>query len=668
MNFFLWSVLISLWIPSIISHQGNLVVVVSAFATSPESKPRSSSPKRLEKNGNNRLLSSSINKNKKWFHQRKAGISVPRGKKPPQWEKEGDYLYTASNKVHCHQDSELVVTPQTIGEARELLRPLEQGTTTSFRSKETKSENEDPHDKQPDPDDKPFLWGTLPVGPIWKNRLLQLGYQEPTPIQVETFHAVLSKKKQKRQNVVIASPTGTGKSLAFLLPFLTTLNVSQKTNNNNNNNKATKTSSTSSSVGKVWILTPTVELAFQIQQVVQRLFRDDNCNEKRHLTGESTRKIGNANRNSIMHVLQRNNNDGDGHVKFPLLAQILDAQHELQQYQQPVLLAGTPKLFLQLRKEIKTALSQYTRDIHADHSTKILAKALHSNLEAVILDEADRLLPTKHVATSKSLKPGTTSMVSISAAHELLISLVMDSSSRPSGHIGAPPSSSLQVVCVSATVGRGLRRQLMQILGAPSVDKAAVLVTADMRTKKSANDRKMSLLPINLKHSYKLVVEDDESSPALLRGLLEAMELLDPKPSIIFPGPFGVEQTQQFLTLQGFQCVRGLYSLREEVSSNSVPNTNNNYGVDWTTTPLYVIKERLGRGLDLPEVKYVMMLGVPSNAASYAHLAGRTARNGEIGMAITLCQPKETPKLVTLAESFGLTFSCLERKSSEKAQ
>jgi hypothetical protein len=226
-------VVVSLWIvTTLLLFHPKFLVVSSAFtAATPQSKRTSFSPKRKDKNANSRSLSSSINnKNKKWFHQRKAGLTIPRGKKPPQWEKEGDSLFASSKDQQ--QVSEMMEPPQSVHEARELLRPLEE-TTPSFTTKESNpKDKEDQNDNMnKDTSNKPFLWGTLPVGPIWKNRLLRLGYQEPTPIQVETFHAVLSKTKQKRQNVVIASPTGSGKSLAFLLPFLSTLNMSQKANN-----------------------------------------------------------------------------------------------------------------------------------------------------------------------------------------------------------------------------------------------------------------------------------------------------------------------------------------------------------------------------------------------------------------------------------------------------
>jgi superfamily II DNA/RNA helicase len=103
--------------------------------------------------------------------------------------------------------------------------------------------------------------------------------------------------------------------------------------------------------------------------------------------------------------------------------------------------------------------------------------------------------------------------------------------------------------------------------------------------------------------------------------------------------------------------VRGL----SEVGNADLDMSNNKVSNDWKSTPIYVIKERLGRGLDLTNVKYVFLLGVPSNAASYAHLAGRTARQqGEVGTCVTVLEPRETPKLVLLAETLGFSVKCVE--------
>ncbi|RKP25122.1 P-loop containing nucleoside triphosphate hydrolase protein [Syncephalis pseudoplumigaleata] len=51
---------------------------------------------------------------------------------------------------------------------------------------------------------------------------------------------------------------------------------------------------------------------------------------------------------------------------------------------------------------------------------------------------------------------------------------------------------------------------------------------------------------------------------------------------------------------------------------------------------ILVTTEAAARGLDLPDVSHVFILGVPTSSAAYLHMAGRTARMGRPGVAITL--------------------------------
>ncbi|KAL3925235.1 MAG: hypothetical protein SGILL_000548 [Bacillariaceae sp.] len=611
-------------------------VNVSAFTTprrsSSSTSHRTSRPSGGRPTNGGSGNSRSSGRNARWVRQRKAGVKVSRGPKPPQWEKEGDILYMSSPKdVSTTSDPNL-----SMEQARELLRRFERAEDVG---KIPKPAHNDTTEEESEPD-KPFLWGNLSVGPSWKTRLLHAGYKSPTPIQEEAFQAILSKT---RPNVVIASPTGSGKSLAYLLPFFTTLNMSAEQSRSKKANP--------SSMGAVWIVTPTVELACQIQRAAHQLLPPD---------GDI----------SVLHVLQSNPNKNADETpqQFPLLSQIHDDKDDSKDFHQPVMVAGTPKLFLQLRKEIKNAMTKRFRGNTEDMDTvdprlQALARIMSNNLNTVILDEADRLLQTSVASEPTPEKSKSKVRRAIPHTRELLQSLVMDVSYQPRSQQPTPSSSPLQVVCASATVGRSLRRQLMEILRVPSMDKAAVLVTADIRTKKSADGRKAALLPSNLQHAYKFAVtkESDNalSSALLLQGLVDSFDVLDSKPSIVFPGPVGVEKTMEFLSAQGFTDVRGLDSLRQLSDDN---NTDNESTDIWKATPIYVIKERLGRGLDLPDTRYVFVLGVPSNGVSYAHIAGRTARMGEKGTAVTIFEPSKAPKLVALADTLGLTLSCLDDK------
>jgi superfamily II DNA/RNA helicase len=576
-------------------------------------------------------------------------------------------------------------------QARDLLRPYERPERQVISPPADESTN-----RYDDTDeDKPYLWGGLSVGPVWKSRLVRAGYQAPTPIQVQSYQLLVQRtnnnnNNNKPANAVLAAPTGSGKSLAYLLPLLTTLNVgTTATTTTTTTTKGRRpdkdpesmnvlTKASAGLIGKVWIMTPTMELACQLQRIIVQLTAQ--VEEEGATDGNNKQSIN----GSIFHVLQNLNTDDDNDARpqqqqpLPLLTQIATSVNNSVP---PVFIAGTPKLLSQLRKEIKTGTGKKpfrqksdprtNNDMDFDDVTPMVrsvAKALDTNLQTVVLDEADRLLQTSVSTTDRDPssdagpakeRPRRT----IPPAQQLLQTLVFErrqqqQQPRNNDRRSPPSSSALQVICASATVGRSLRRQLMDIVGASSMDKAATLVTADVRTKKDGAVRKSSLLPANLIHAYRLIPAapggGTGKSMTMLTELIATMQHLDPHPCLIFPGPVGVERTQTYLQNADFLDVRGLSSLMDERRPGTASPVS-----DWKSTPIYVVKERLGRGLDLPELKYVFVLGIPTNAASYAHLAGRTARGDQMGTAITIFEPSDAAKLSSIADTFGLTLSCL---------
>ncbi len=79
-----------------------------------------------------------------------------------------------------------------------------------------------------------------------KNAILDLGFEQPTPIQVEAFPVIRSGK-----NIVGISQTGTGKTLGYMLPILQDLKFSKQVN------------------PRVLILVPTRELVLQVVEQIE---------------------------------------------------------------------------------------------------------------------------------------------------------------------------------------------------------------------------------------------------------------------------------------------------------------------------------------------------------------------------------------------------------------
>lgn len=66
-----------------------------------------------------------------------------------------------------------------------------------------------------------------------------------------------------------------------------------------------------------------------------------------------------------------------------------------------------------------------------------------------------------------------------------------------------------------------------------------------------------------------------------------------------------------------------------------------------------VATDVLARGIDIPNVTYVVNLDVPSDAEDYIHRIGRTGRAGEFGWALTFATPEEEFDLRDIEQLMG---------------
>lgn len=619
----------------------------------------------------------------------KQRVRTTNTKRPPRWEREGDNLYQEVSKQHEHLQWLAKRRVSTVQDVCDVLAPWmtsnnnnDSGDDNHTEVQHQRNAKMEVHEQSLEAKEEektpPFLWGSLPVGPVIATRLRSSNRPSPTSVQCAAFTmltATQSKNNKnvptKRTNAIIASPTGTGKTLAYLLPLLCTSPGGQK----------------GEGTGGVLIVTPTIELACQIQREVDILWPPSE-NESSSLFVVGANEMGAC----------ADDDDGEEEEEDVwsqgriILRSIIGNKP---------LIAGTPKMLRMLYREAESIVKR-PDDVYAftkeERETSI---ALLSNLRAIVLDESDRLLRTEAVARETAERRQR--KIDQQRRDE---ELAVDNDSRPP----PPPKKKrlitarqtqtelllrdlpvlslddIQIICASATIGRTMRRQLMQILGAPSADAAAALITGDedARVKsKDAEKRKSVLLPEKLQHAFKVVdisdigtgdeggKDDEELSvaerneerriAATIRGMWDTMVTMEvAKPTIIFPGRVGVERVQEELKALGLQDVRTLRNLNGESheanndgAEDDVTETNN-----WKHVPVYIIGERFARGLDLPEVGNVILLTPPSSAAGYAHMAGRTGRSGREGTAITLVRPKnnEVQRLAAIAETLGLKF------------
>lgn len=79
----------------------------------------------------------------------------------------------------------------------------------------------------------------------------------------------------------------------------------------------------------------------------------------------------------------------------------------------------------------------------------------------------------------------------------------------------------------------------------------------------------------------------------------------------------------------------------------------------------YVVASDLAaRGIDIPGVSHVINYEIPTDDEFFVHRVGRTGRNGMHGLAITLCDPDEEPRIKEL-EHLGIKFKPKEIKHGD---
>ena len=66
------------------------------------------------------------------------------------------------------------------------------------------------------------------------------------------------------------------------------------------------------------------------------------------------------------------------------------------------------------------------------------------------------------------------------------------------------------------------------------------------------------------------------------------------------------------------------------------------------------------RGIDIPNVDYVVNYDLPDKAENYVHRIGRTGRGNQRGNAVTFCSPEEKPVLTEIEAYLGQPIHVLE--------
>ena len=86
------------------------------------------------------------------------------------------------------------------------------------------------------------------------------------------------------------------------------------------------------------------------------------------------------------------------------------------------------------------------------------------------------------------------------------------------------------------------------------------------------------------------------------------------------------------------------------------------------TLKVLIATDVSSRGIDIPNVDYVVNYDLPDVAENYVHRVGRTGRGVQKGQAISFCSPEEKPVLDEIEQFLGKSIAVLEIGKDEYAE
>ncbi|KAJ1960981.1 ATP-dependent rRNA helicase spb4 [Dipsacomyces acuminosporus] len=402
-----------------------------------------------------------------------------------------------------------------------------------------------------------------------------MGFENMTPVQEATIPVFT-----KNHDVVVEAATGSGKTLSFVIPILELLHRKKPKLAHNE-------------VGAI-IISPTRELAKQIFTVLENMLQSTGFEYKAHLVVGGSSSATNT-------------------------ADELAALKEVG----PDILVGTPgRLEDVLCGRLKNGKKTKSGQITASGGMRGRRSASAAKLEVLVLDEADRLLDLGFEA-------------SLTAIFSVL------PKQRRTGLFSATMSEALNQL-----VRAGLRNPVRVQVKVQSKDgdgeERRIPSTLSIKYLVCPPDRKLTqvLRHIQSNDAQKYIIYFSTCAAVdyfykLLRRLLCPV-------SEIVPGGKKVLKEEKERTKQFFKASFpiSVFSLHGQMVQKKRESTYQSFSsIPPGEAGILLCTDVASRGLDIPDVDFVMQWDPPTDPKSFAHRCGRTARAGRSGQALIFLNP-----------------------------
>jgi ATP-dependent RNA helicase DDX51/DBP6 len=259
------------------------------------------------------------------------------------------------------------------------------------------------------------------------------------------------------------------------------------------------------------------------------------------------------------------------------------------------------------------------------------------HVEWLVIDEADRLLDSNFQDWIDIVLPALEIVAENSARAKVLATLKE-----------RIPVKRIQKVILSATMTRDLSKLASLKLNRPTL---VAVVEPEKRGERDGDvkneDGHAAILPSTLEESA-VPVGDGSEKPLYLLQLLgqrlginpQGTESLSSTVLIFCASDNNATRLARLVALLSPQLESRTAVLTKSTATSSRRKILNSFGRPGGTS-VVISTDRTSRGLDVEDLSYVVNYDIPSSVTSYVHRVGRTARAGKTGEAWTLVTDTE---------------------------
>ncbi|CCJ29731.1 unnamed protein product [Pneumocystis jirovecii] len=430
----------------------------------------------------------------------------------------------------------------------------------------------------------------------------------PTTVQSKIFSALTSKSP-----LLIRSWTGTGKSFAL---SLYALNCSRSIFKENSNAPTLTTI----------ILVPNNDLAYQYKQWIENILKNYE-------------KPVEHNEN-IIQVLTRNNFDENLQIE------------KLKQFPNPHILVATPNRLLDILSDLRESYKNYID---------------FKNFQSIIIDEADYLLDT---SKCYSVKKSMQNRHHFSPGY-ILLEYIITLRNKMSKTKAEFLADNYQLICSSATINKRLK----QLIYSKNWNRYQVISSINMTDNHAKSGSwipskiKHYVLKISLKEHDKIHIMDailpqfEKDNVSCIKKVKKNKEKIKLSKNIfIINNPKNISINLEDIIISTLNYLikhdnvkNGIIFISHTLSRKKFVERCQVHGLSYVIelrenalenkvnqNKIYVMNYLSARGIDLPGLTHVYMIGRVDSDVKYIHMAGRIGRMGNFGKMISIIPSSST--------------------------